>query len=378
MESTMRKLITTTALAVAAISTTVAIAVPASATDDCTPSNGTGAAPGAWAWDSFTAWSTSDATPADPDDESGEDNLANLIQIGEGWSDTTNDAYRQTVRALKRVTPWSTSGTAPDLAANEEVGHRYTREVGNNDGAPATEGTPAVPGTPAVAGKATVWASFSPNKDQGPLTGEPSYPDEPRGTWHVEDKIPGGHTGPDGVYSQSDGNGNGSWFYRFMGTPDTPAVPSRPAVPGTPAKAETFHTEYRFDVHAFHYEYRWSVYQRGIIEGTAPVTCDTDEPAGETTDEPTNEPTDEPTVTPETQTDEPTETPMTADTPPVAEVLAAHTATSVAHVPAAAHTGVSSAGTTPVAQALPAQVAAHTPKQHRAPAAVPTTIDAGL
>ena len=83
-------------------------------------------------------------------------------------------------------------------------------------------------------------------------------------------------------------------------------------------------------------------------------------------------------MTPETQTDEPTETPQTPATPPVAEVLAAHTATSVAHVPAAAHTGVSSAGTTPVAQALPAQVAAHTPKQHRAPAVVPTTIDAGL
>ena len=190
--------------------------------------------------------------------------------------------------------------------------------------------------------------------------------------------IPGGHAGPDGIYSQSDGNGNGSWFYRSAGTPGTPAVPATPAVPGTPAKAETFHTEYQFDVYAFHYEYRWSVYERGITEGTAPVTCDTDEPTDEPTEEPTDEPTDEPTVTPETQTDEPTETPQTAATPPVAEVLAAHTATSVAHVPAAAHTGVSSAGTTPVAQALPAQVAAHTPKQHRAPAAVPTTIDAGL
>jgi hypothetical protein len=119
MEVIMRKLITTTALAVTAISTTVALAGPANATDDCTWNSGTDAAPGAWAWNSFTDWSTSDATPADPD-ESGEDNLANLIQIGEGWSDTTNDAYRQKVSdGWQRFTPWSTSDTAPAVAANE-------------------------------------------------------------------------------------------------------------------------------------------------------------------------------------------------------------------------------------------------------------------
>ena len=69
MGAIMRKLtITTTALAVTAISTTVALAGPANATDDCTSSSGTDAAPGAWAWDSFTDWSASDATPADPDE----------------------------------------------------------------------------------------------------------------------------------------------------------------------------------------------------------------------------------------------------------------------------------------------------------------------
>ena len=57
---------------------------PANASDDCTPSNGTPAATGEWARDSFTDWSANDATPADPDNETGEDNLANLTQIGEG------------------------------------------------------------------------------------------------------------------------------------------------------------------------------------------------------------------------------------------------------------------------------------------------------
>ena len=45
----MKKLITTTALAAAAISTTIALAGPANATDDCTSNSGTDAAPGAWA-----------------------------------------------------------------------------------------------------------------------------------------------------------------------------------------------------------------------------------------------------------------------------------------------------------------------------------------
>ena len=66
--ATVKKLVTTTALAAAAISTTIALAGPANATDDCTWNSGTDAAPGAWAWDSFTDWSASDATPADPDD----------------------------------------------------------------------------------------------------------------------------------------------------------------------------------------------------------------------------------------------------------------------------------------------------------------------
>ena len=141
------------------------------------------------------------------------------------------------------------------------------------------------------------------------------------------------------------GNGNGSWFYRAAGTagtPGTPAVEGTPAVPGTP---ETTRVEYRWDVYAFHYEYRWSVYERGIIEGTAPVTCDIDGPI----DGPIDEPIDEPTGTPETPTDELT-TPQTPQTPQTPDT------------------------TTPVAHVL----AAHTPKQHRAAAAVPTTIDAGL
>ncbi len=120
----------------------------------------------------------------------------------------------------------------------------------------------------------------------------------------MKDKIPGGHEGPNGTYNQSGGTGNGSWFYRSAGTPGTPAVAGTPAVPGTPAKAETFRTEYHFEVYAFHYEYRFSIYERGITKGTDAIECETDE---EPVDE---EPTDE------TPTDPNTENPTVPDAGP--------------------------------------------------------------
>lgn len=58
-----------------------------------------------------------------------------------------------------------------------------------------------------------IWQNFSPNRDQGRFEGPPTWPTDPRGTWHHQDKsIPGGHQGPDGVYQK--GHGNSSWFYR--------------------------------------------------------------------------------------------------------------------------------------------------------------------
>lgn len=60
-----------------------------------------------------------------------------------------------------------------------------------------------------------VWANFSPDHQEGPFEGPPAYPTDERGTWHIHDKIPAGHEGPDGVYQRDNpGNGNGDWFYR--------------------------------------------------------------------------------------------------------------------------------------------------------------------
>ena len=87
------------------------------------------------------------------------------------------------------------------------------------------EGIPGVPAVPAVDG---TWQNFSTNDENGPFEGPPEHPDDARGTWSKAKKLPPGHAGPDGVYSTSDGTGNGSWFYRAAGTPGIPAIPGVP------------------------------------------------------------------------------------------------------------------------------------------------------
>lgn len=61
---------------------------------------------------------------------------------------------------------------------------------------------------------AEVWANFSPNDSQATFVGPALYPVDARGTWNVHDSIPGGHVGPDGVYSKGNPAKGGNWFYR--------------------------------------------------------------------------------------------------------------------------------------------------------------------
>lgn len=68
-----------------------------------------------------------------------------------------------------------------------------------------------IPGTPGQ------WWNWSPNRDQGPFDGSPAFPADERGTWQ------GPHTegGPDGIGTYQVGQGNGAWFHRNAGAPDT-------------------------------------------------------------------------------------------------------------------------------------------------------------
>jgi hypothetical protein len=156
---------------------------------------------------------------------------------------------------------------------------------------PAVPGTPEVPAVTqtihhdAVVGP-DLWWNWSPNKEQGPFDGPPSFPTDSRGTWEGPHENGGPSQDTYGTFQQ--GNGNGSWFHREHGVVITPAfdetvviTPAIPATPGTPAIP--------------------AVTQQVV---TPAVTCDT--------------PSETPTVTPTTPNENPQgpETPVSNPQPP--------------------------------------------------------------
>jgi hypothetical protein len=70
-----------------------------------------------------------------------------------------------------------------------------------------------------------LWWNWSPNKDQGPFDGPPSFPTDERGTWEG----PHHNGGPDqdttGTFNSSNSdNGRASWFHRIGGSPALPEI----------------------------------------------------------------------------------------------------------------------------------------------------------
>lgn len=115
----------------------LAVAIPAQAATDgeqepCVPSQATNPVFGAWKWARFTGWQESaDTTPADPDGQDGQENLANVTQVGEGYRDTLDAAYRRKINdGWKRYTGWQSSQTPPAAGEGEEIGHRYEEPFG--------------------------------------------------------------------------------------------------------------------------------------------------------------------------------------------------------------------------------------------------------
>ncbi len=127
-------------------------------------------------------------------------------------------------------TPTGRSWTIQDSAAWTEF--EWQRTVIDQAASP---GTPAVPPvtheetvvvhdawdekvvdshewTESVTGK---WWNWSPNKDQGPFDGPPSFPSDDRGTWQGPHENGGPGPEDEGTYniSHSD-SGNASWFHR--------------------------------------------------------------------------------------------------------------------------------------------------------------------
>src|SRR5262245_60031361 len=140
---------------------------------DAAPTDETTVQLGEWDWVRFTDWQTDPTSPADPDGESGEDNVANVVQIGEGYSVAHSDAYRQKINdGWQRFTAWQTSDVAPAVGPNEEAGYRYSQTITDQTGS-----TETIPGTPGF------WQNFEPTDKHAPLEGAPSWPTDPRGKW---------------------------------------------------------------------------------------------------------------------------------------------------------------------------------------------------
>lgn len=134
---------------------------------------------------------------------------------------------------LDGYTAWQEDPTPPSVASGHKLGEREAKTTG---GTTETTGWLAEsPGdgwvqtaernvvdedawTETIPGEPSEWWNFEENKETGPLEGAPSYPTDPRGTWHHHGTLPPGQAGPDGVYR--DGHGHGSWFYRKAATPE--------------------------------------------------------------------------------------------------------------------------------------------------------------
>lgn len=109
------------------------------------------------------------------------------------------------------VASMAKAATLPDLACST---------TGQTQGTAAYDDPPVVvheaydePGAhhDAVPGH---WWNWSPNKDQGPFDGPPSFPTDDRGTWTEHDN---GGPGQDQVGTFLQGEGNASWFHRAQG-----------------------------------------------------------------------------------------------------------------------------------------------------------------
>ncbi len=286
-------------LATLAVSATlVGLGTSAAHADDiCVPRPGTPDVIGTWHRASFTEWTTDPVTPADPDGQAGEDNLANVTKIGEEYSQTSTDTVQDS--------GWVT--TPPTGSGWELV---ETKKVSNNDGS-----LESIPGTPSQ------WWNFSPNKDEGPLQGEPAFPSDPRGTWQGPHTEGGPSQDLTGTFQL--GNGNASWFHREPGTAGQ--VVEHPP---------TTHEVYRYERTTLGTtEYRWSVYTRINTEGTDPATCEIDSEEPGTEQPPTEQPPAEQSAAEQAPAEQsPTWQVRTGHEQPNGEVLkGAPTAESAAH-----------------------------------------------
>ncbi len=251
-------------------------------------SGGTDAEFGTWAWSRFTDPQTDPNPPADPDGQAGEDNLANVTQIGELYQRQAPAAESTQLSGWVREAPEGEGWVRLPGADGE----KWVQDEAAFDETVVDEDA----WTETVVDEASHWQRYS--WTGGPHDGDdpPAFPSD---DWQPNTESDPHGVGAEGAYYRSNGgSGNGEWFYlqRVAAKTHTVEHPEKTHVVHHPAVAHQEFSYQRLVTTPGHVEYYWSVYERTNTAGqpTDEPTVPTDEPTVPT-DEPTV-PTDEPTV----------------------------------------------------------------------------------
>jgi len=224
----------------------VAIGFPAAEASD-----GTNAAFGTWKWSRFTEAQADPNPPTDPDGESGEGNLANVIQIGERYE-------RQIPGTEYQSSDWVRHTSQGDgwVQLPGADGEKWVEDTAAYD--ETVEDTAAW--TETVEEEAAHWQRYS--WTGGPVE-EGHTPSFPSSDWQPNVQGDPHDVGHAGAYFRSNGgSGNGDWFYlEWVGAVTrTVTHPATTHVVHHPAAA---HREFRYErLVPAHTEYYWSVYER--------------------------------------------------------------------------------------------------------------------
>ena len=252
----------------ATVLASLAVGLPSAQATGGTDQRGTDALFGTWAWSRFTDAQADPNPPADPDGQGGEDNLANIIQIGERF---------------QKQAPGTESTQLSGWVVEAPEGEGWVRLPGA-DGEKRVQDEAAFDETvvdkkawtETVMDEEAHWQRYSWTGGSHEGNEPPTFPSD---DWQPNTKSDPHDRGVEGAYFRSHGgNGNGDWFYLQAVAAKTHTVehPEMTHVVHHPAVTHQEFSYQRPVTTPGHIEYYWSVYQRTNTPDQPDVTDPTD------------------------------------------------------------------------------------------------------
>ena len=240
----------------------VAVGLPAAQATD-----GPKAVFGTWEWSRFTDANTDPDQPADPDGQTGEENAANVIQIGERYERQVPGTEHESSDWVRHAPPGDGWVQLPGADGEKWVQDKAAWAETVVDQAASTE---------TVEEEAAHWQRYS--WTGGPIE-EGRTPSFPSADWQPNVEGDPHGVGHAGAYDRSNGSsGKADWFY-LEWVPAVTRTIEHPATSHVVHHAAVAHQEFRYQRLApAHTEYYWSVYERtntqaaqGVEEPTDPT-----------------------------------------------------------------------------------------------------------